>query len=153
MTNLLSKKRKPIVLLCGVPGSGKTWVIDQLDQDNYFHIPHDKFSHEKIVRYALQIQCDLNIKRIIIDCPFAERSLRQKLEDQHLTVIPVFIVETPETIRIRYMNREGHLPSQNILTRAETIMDKVLEWKAYYGTSKEVLDYLTKFKDIEKSYV
>jgi adenylate kinase family enzyme len=43
-----------IYLLCGVPGSGKTWVAQQLN--NFVWVPHDKYKvdeyHEKILEEA-----------------------------------------------------------------------------------------------------
>lgn len=128
-----------IYLLCGVPGSGKTWVIDQLK--GWSHIDHDSCNHASIV-HNVKALSELTSRNIIIDCPFNERALRKRLQDHGLDVTPIFIVESPDTIYKRYMKREGREPSQAIMTRATSIMNKVVEWQAFYGTSQEVLDYL-----------
>jgi len=136
-----------IYLLCGVPGSGKTWVIDQLfncrPPIGFTSIEHDSVSREQLLSLAKSLYPPTHMKRnVIIDCPFDERSLRSELEHLNLKVTPLFIVEHPKVIEARYFKREGKRPSQSILTRAETIMNKVREWNAFYGTSQEVLDFL-----------
>jgi len=128
-----------IYLLCGVPGSGKTWVIDQLK--GWLHIDHDSRGRFSLVDDARQLASTTK-RPIIVDCPFKERSLRADLEDAGLQVTPLFIVEDPSVIFERYVAREGKSPAQSVITRAETIMNKVREWNAFYGTSQEVLDFL-----------
>jgi hypothetical protein len=128
-----------IYLLCGVPGSGKTWVIDQLH--NIAHVDHDSHSRQKLIATAKSLAY-ASKKPIVIDCPFDERSLKAELEACGLEVIPIFIVEEPSVVEARYMKRERKAPSQNVLTRANTIMNKVREWGAFYGTSNEVLTHL-----------
>lgn len=136
-----------IYLLCGVPGSGKTWVIEQLFKCRpplgFTSIEHDSISREKLLSLAKSLYPPEHMKRsLIIDCPFDERSLRSELERLNLKVTPIFIVEHPSVIEVRYFKREGKRPSQSILTRAETIMNKVNEWGAFYGTSDEVFRHL-----------
>lgn len=127
-----------IYLLCGVPGAGKTWCIERLG-DKFIHIPHDSYTHDKIVRLACEYQ---DHQYVIIDCPFDERRLRAQLERRALSVTPVFILERPSVIEARYFQREKKMPSANVLTRAVTIKKKIEEWGAVYGTSEEMLDYL-----------
>lgn len=128
-----------VYLLCGVPGSGKTWVCNQIGEF-FRHIPHDFHTHDTLAVVAKDAS-KRSDKPIVIDCPFNERNLRAKLEAQGLPVTPVFIVEKAEVIRDRYWKRERRVPSPNVLTRAATIMEKVKEWKATYGTSDEVLQF------------
>jgi predicted kinase len=130
---------QPVILLCGVPASGKTWVIERLHH-KYHHIMHDMNSRQYLLKKA--VEASEREKPVIIDCPFDERALRAQLEDLGLTVQPVFIVETPEVIAQRYQKRNGKPAPKNVITRAETIMNKVEEWQAHYGTSDEILKYL-----------
>jgi hypothetical protein len=129
-----------IYLLCGVPASGKSWVAEQL-KDVFEYLPHDSMTRTKLVSSCIDLS-RLTNKPILVDCPFNERALREILEKHELNVTPIFIVEAPEVIQARYLEREGKLPPMNVLTRATTIMNKVIEWQAYYGTSDEVLRYL-----------
>lgn len=132
-----------IYLLCGVPGSGKSWVINQL-KDKYTHVPHDEYSRSKLVSIVFELGVRAT-QSLIIDCPFNERSLREELESNGLKVTPIFIVERPEVVMERYTKREGKAPTKNVITRATTIMNKVVEWDAKYGTSTEILKY---FKEL-----
>lgn len=129
-----------VYLLCGVPGSGKSWVASQI-LDRFYYIPHDIFDGHGLVHLAYE-ESRKSKKPILIDCPFNERRLRAELEAKGLTVVPVFIVEPPRVIRERYFKRENKMPAQNILTRAETILEKVREWRAHAGTSDQILAYL-----------
>ncbi len=138
---------KELVLLCGVPGSGKTWVIDHI-KPKYVHLDHDKIANHTrttdavrgIVNGALMLAS--SPKPIILDCPFAERVLRDKLCQADFKVTPIFIVEHPDTIMARYYHREGKAATPATITRARTIVERATEWKAMTGTSYEILEYL-----------
>jgi predicted kinase len=129
-----------VIMLCGVPGSGKTWVIRQLG-DKFHHVSHDDIpTREKLVRHCYAAAA--GPRPVIVDCPFAERLLRDELEAAGLHVVPVFIVEPPHVVAARYLKREGKPATKATITRAETIKDRAAEWGAQWGTSAEILDYL-----------
>lgn len=128
-----------VILLCGVPASGKSWVADQV-KHKFNYLPHDLFQGNSLIERA--VEESKKSKPVLIDCPFNERDLRHRLESKGLNVRPVFIVEQPRTIRERYFKREGRVPLQNILTRADTIKSKVHEWRAQHGNSDQILSYL-----------
>lgn len=138
---------KELVLLCGVPGSGKTWVIDHI-KPKYVHLDHDaiaKFTKSAVMARTLTehaLKLVNSPKHIILDCPFSERVIREHLLAEDFKVTPVFIVEHPDTIVARYYHREGRPATPATLTRARTIADRANEWKAMMGTSNEVLEYL-----------
>lgn len=132
--------QQKVILLCGVPGSGKTYVASQLtskynyqEQDDI----HPNEFYDKIIYEA-----SMGNKPVLLTCPFNERAIREKLEHKGLEVVPVFIVETPEVVKERYYKREGKYPKPNVVTRATTIMNKVKEWDASFGTSEAILEYL-----------
>lgn len=131
---------RTLYLLCGVPGSGKTWVCRQLE-DAFNWVPHDDHLDDLIP--ALVSALRQSDKPLITECPFAERHLREKLEYHGFDVRPVFIVEDPETVRRRYFERERKPIGKASLTRAATILNRAKEWDAPYGTSAEVLKYLS----------
>lgn len=130
---------QPVFLICGVPGSGKSWVCRQLaGQARY--IPHDenyKNHAEVIIRTA-----SMSIRKIITESPFAERELREKLESAGVKVYPYFVIEEPDLIKERYEKREGKPFPKNNCTRAKTIVNRAMEWKAPFGTSTRVLEML-----------
>lgn len=131
-----------VYLVCGVPGSGKSWVCTQLT-DKFDYLPHDDFTD---FAGALATVAKISQKPILADCPFAERLLREKLEGRSIPVIPIFIIEEPGVVARRYQKREGRSVSKSTLTRAVTIRNRANEWNAFQGNAQEVLDYL---RDIE----
>ena len=131
-----------VILLCGVPGSGKTWVMKQLGT-KFFQVHHDAnldFTKQDLAQACLM--GSRGDKPVIIDCPFAERELRAKMEALGLTVEPVFIIESAPVVAERYRKREGKGASQATLTRSTTIWGRAQEWNAHFGTSSEILEYL-----------
>lgn len=137
---------QPIYLICGVPGSGKSWVCEQLKSD-FEYLCHDDYSKENFPVLLAQATISSN-KPVLADCPFAERELRERLFEKGCHVISVFIIETPEICQARYEEREEakrrklHPYPKQFLSRAASIASRAVEWKAFRGTSQEVLDHL-----------
>lgn len=135
--------KKIVYLVAGVPGCGKSWVCNQLKEE-FNYVPHDQ--HYKAHATAILEEIKTTKKPILADCPFAERILRETLEKYHIEVIPIFIVEAPEVVKMRYETRAKPVPGRAIpksfLTRATTIKDRIKEWNAFSGTSSEVLKHL-----------
>lgn len=133
---------QPIYLICGVSGSGKTWVCKRLE-DKFVYVPHDEHYHDQdSVLEKKAIEAD---KPLITESPFGERILKEKLERRGLKVIPYFVVTAPHTVAIQYFQREGKPLPKAAYTRASRIVDRAKEWKAFYGSSKEVLQELMKY--------
>lgn len=128
---------KIVYMVCGVPGSGKTWVCTQLT-GKFHYIPNDSF----IGRDMATVINRSSTGTALTDCPFGERELKHKLERMGWIVKPYFIVEPASVVSTRYLKREGRPASQAILTRAETIKNKVQEWGAPSGTSEQILKML-----------
>lgn len=130
---------QPIYLVCGVPGSGKTWVCSQLSS-KYNWVPHDENMSRITFTLWNEAQKD---KPVITEVPFAERKLRDDLQKLDLKVRPYFIVEPVEVVRQRYMQREGMPLSKAFATRCSSIIMRAIEWKAPYGTSSQILTMLS----------
>lgn len=129
---------KPAVyLICGVSGSGKTWVCRQLAH-KFNYIPHDE--HYRDILTAIGRAED--DKPVITECPFGERILRGQLEREGYKVVPYFVVEDTRTVQDRYKAREKKDLPKAAATRSVTIIERAKEWKAPYGTSAEILDKL-----------
>lgn len=129
-----------VILLCGVPGSGKTWVAKQLE-DKYNYVPNDEFIDANHFGHIVDA-CRNSQKPVLADCPFAERALRDRLEAKGIAVTPVFIVERAQVVKKRYEAREKKPFPKQFLTRAINIEDRVHEWHCFGGTSDEVLKHL-----------
>ncbi len=131
---------QPIYLVCGVPGSGKSWVCDQLTH-KFHYVRHDDYIQGDYTK-GLAYEAKASEKPVIGDCPFGERVLIKDLEDRGLSVTPVFIVEDGQVVRKRYEARDKKpIPPQHI-TRAINIRHRAEEWRCFYGTSSEVLEHL-----------
>lgn len=134
---------REVVLVCGVPGSGKSWVCQKLDGYLYEYVSHDTYREQinlvKHIRELSSKDCD---RPILVDCPFAERSLRDSLLELGIAVKPYFIVEPTEVVQNRYLTREGRELPQASVTRSKTILNRANEWEAPRGTSEEIYEML-----------
>lgn len=130
-----------VYLICGVPGSGKTWACTQLE-DRYIYVPHDDYPNQAVLAEEVEAYAKTSDKPILVDCPFAEREFRGKLEGLGLKIIPIFVVENPTVCRARYEEREQRGYPKNHFTRASSISKRAAEWMAFQGSSGEVLEHL-----------
>lgn len=157
-----------VYLVCGVSGSGKSWVCRQLS-DKFNYIPHDRcWSHptakpdegldpkwgpkdcksthvETIAKEAKDSD-----KPILTEVPFGERLIKEQLEAKGLKVRTVFVIEDPGVISERYQKREGKPLQKAAVTRATSIKERAKEWGSFFGTSDEVLNHLKDLKVIER---
>ena len=125
-----------VYLVCGVSGSGKTWACKQL-ADDFNYVPHDKH-YLNIVGALKDAHAMFPNVPLLTECPFGERPLRDELEANGFEVRPYFVVEAPNIVSMRYAQRENKPAPKNALTRAVTIMERVREWNAPYGTSEQI---------------
>ncbi len=130
---------RTVILVCGVSGSGKSWVCRQLT-DKFHYVPHDEHFKDHVRVTAHKAQTENKV--VITECPFGERLTREGLEAVGIKVIPVFVVEPVELVKERYRNREGKPLPKAAETRATSIVKRAEEWNAPYGTSGEVLEHL-----------
>ena len=153
-----------VVLVCGVQGSGKSWICRQLTSQ-FEYVPHDQCWKHPIAKPKNQIDAkwgppgcvsthfETIVKRaedadrpVITEVPFAEKKLKEDLEAEGLTVMPVFVIEDTATLRKRYFGRERKHLNKSAVTRAEGLPERAAEWDAFAGTSAEVLDHLKHLK-------
>lgn len=158
-----------IILVCGVQGSGKSWVCRQL-AEKFDYVPHDQCWKHPIYKPKNQIDAkwgppgsvsthlETLVKRakdadrtIITEVPFAEKQLKEDLEDHGLKVVPVFVVEDGKTISKRLFDREKKRPTRSVLTRAEGLAGRASRWGCFAGTSSEVLKHLKQETPVRKS--
>jgi hypothetical protein len=149
-----------VVLVCGVQGSGKSWVCRQLT-GSYRYVPHDRcWSHplqtpsedldaawgppgsksthvEEIMKAAA-----VGGKPVLTEAPFGERQLRDELTKRGCQVRVVFIVEEPAVLARRYRNREGKSLPPGVLSRAFGLQQRAQQWGCFSGDSDAVLKHL-----------
>lgn len=129
-----------VTLVIGVPGSGKSWVCEQL-LDRYHYVANDmhKTNPAAAIIAAATEEC---YNPVLSDVPFGERKLKDKLEKRGLVVRCVFIREDAATIRERYEQRSGEAANSVILNRISGLSKRAVDWGCFQGTSKEVLEFL-----------
>jgi len=133
------RDEKSVIMVCGVPGSGKSWVCEQL-KDKFTYVSHDDYIGKSLVDATIAATADG--KTVLIDCPFAERVLRDELIKRGVTVKPYFIVEPLTVVEARYLKRDGKALPKASATRASTIVNRAVEWGSPYGKSDVILKAL-----------
>lgn len=140
---------QPVFIVCGVPGSGKSWVCEQL-ATQFSYVAHDgwnqrdKISSGKYLEGYARTLFDHAMKTnkpVLGDCPFAERTLRCHLESLGLKPNFVFLHVDPSDLLNRYVERMKPLPKSH-LTRLKSIGTRAKEWKSFFGTSDDALWFL-----------
>lgn len=133
---------KPIYILFGAPGSGKTWVMNQLS-DKFNCLPHDRFLNSRVSYERLLVAAaQTSSAPILADSPFKVNSMIDELRGLGAEVRPYFILESEATIRARYQAREGKPIPVGHITRISSLTAKAKELIAPSGTSEQVLALL-----------
>jgi hypothetical protein len=129
-----------IFLVVGVPGSGKTWVCEQLT--NLFeYLPHDEYTDGTYIEEILEA-AETAEKPILTEAPFSIKQTKEPLEEAGEEVECVFIIENDRIVSERYFEREGREIPRGHLSRQETYRQRAEEYGSFIGTSDEVLEYL-----------
>lgn len=126
---------QPIILICGVPGSGKTWACKQVE-DKYWYVPHDDFPvadyHKALLKAAR-----MGDKPILGECPFRVSVLIEELRDAGGIVHPYYIVEDEATTIKRYEARTDKTIPKMHLTNLRKYAERGPSF-----TSEDMLKYL-----------
>ena len=136
---------KTAYMVVAVPGSGKTWVCEQI-MHLFEYVHHDLYVGMAGGTYVKAImKASLTAEKpLLIEAPFSISQIKDPLEERGFKIIPVFIIEQPAVIAARYRKREQKsIPTQH-LTRMRTFAERAKKWKAFAGTSSEVLAHLKK---------
>lgn len=130
-----------IHLLCGVPGSGKTWVGTQLSKFNW--VPHDDHDvskyHTELIRAA-----KTSTKPVLAEAPFRISTLIKQLEGAGLKVKTYYITAPEKVIRDRYQKRSKKPFPKQHSTNLRRYDSK--QWDVR-GTSGQIFDELKKVQD------
>lgn len=135
---------QPIYLVIGVPGSGKSWVCEQLT-DKFEYVHHDGFIYLKqpgAYLNAIMEAIPTATKPLLIEAPFSISQTMDPLVKAGHKVIPVFIIEEDKVVAERYSQRDKKPIPKGHLTRMQTYKQRAKEWDAFQGTSSEVFKYL-----------
>lgn len=127
-----------VIAVIGSPGSGKTWVCEQL-KSKYTHLPHDDYINKDYVKAILDTKSD---KNLLIEIPFSMSKILDPLKAANLLVTTVFVIESLDTLKQRYLEREGKEIHKGHLTRQATFEKRADESKSFKGTAAQVLKHL-----------
>ncbi len=131
-------------MVVGCPGSGKSWVCDQL-KDSFNYVHHDLrigMAGDTYVKDIIKESEKPGTKDLLIEAPFSVSQIKDPLEAHGLKLTPVFIQELPLTIQTRYWQRENKEIPKGHITRQATYAQRAKEWGSFQGTSREVLEFL-----------
>lgn len=133
-----------VLLLIGVPASGKTWVTKQLGH-KYDLCRHDDYMPPapKGAYVAALIERSKTAQRpIMAEAPFSISEIKNPLEAAGVKVIPIFILEEMKVLFERYLKRNHQPYPAGHITRQATYQNRRVELKAFGGTSTEALEHL-----------
>jgi hypothetical protein len=97
-------------IICGVPGSGKSWAIRQADTSHYHHIPHPQGARPEQHAARLAAAAHASNKPILTEAPYAVRALQQHLSRAGVPS-KTYHVDTPlHRAQAQYEARENGKP-------------------------------------------
>lgn len=140
-----NRKTSRVFLVVGCPGSGKSWVCDQLkDGGKFNYVHHDLYIGMAGPTYVSEIKkaSAKSALPILAEAPFSISQIKGPLEEDGYEVTPVFIQEDPDTITRRYQSREKKDIPKGHLTRQQTYAQRAQAWGSFKGTSEQVLKHL-----------
>lgn len=129
-----------VYLVIGCPGSGKTWVCEQL-KHKYHYVSHDENIKHDYVKEVLAATYKSD-RPVLIETPFSISQIKDPLETKGIKVVPVFIQESTAVLSGRYRERESKPIPTGHLTRQQTYLSRAREWGSFTGTSTQVLEHL-----------
>lgn len=140
-----AKEMKQAYMVVGCPGSGKSWVCDQL-KDQFEYVHHDLYIGMHGDRYVHAIvEASKSAKKpLLIEAPFSISAIAEPLEKKGFKITKVFIQEKPDVIAERYRAREKKEIPRGHLTRQKTYAERAKVTKSFQGTSTQVYEYLKK---------
>ena len=136
---------KKIFLVVGCPGSGKSWVCNQVAKQ-YHYVRHDDYIERNYVSEIVK-QSKTATKPLLIETPFSVSQIKEPLEKQGFEVVPLYIQERPEAIKQRYREREGRDIPEGHLTRQQTYAQRAATQGAFAGSSTDILQRLRLTQD------
>lgn len=132
---------REVVLLVGVPGSGKTWCTNQLG-DKYDLCLNDDHIGKDYIAALLQASAKPGIKKVLGECPFSISAVRDPLIGSGRKVSLVFIIEEDRVVTDRYFKRDKKPIPPGHLSRQKTYRNRAQETSSFSGTSSDVAKYL-----------
>lgn len=132
---------KTVYLVCGISGSGKSWVCNQLkhmihyvswDKDNWVEPTREIELHDRVIKISTTIK---------------------RWRATGIQVIPVFVMGDFLTVKQQLLSRGGKL-TPSIYSRWKRMKSLSAKYSVFTGSSIEVLKWLkTQIKNNDHSYI
>lgn len=150
-TDKLQVLRHTVHLVVGCPGSGKSWICNQL-KDHFTLVHHDLFIGMSGPVYITAIaEASLTARKpLLAEAPFSISNTKDPLEALGFTVVPVVIDEEPKVIEDRYFHREQKQIPKGHLTRQLTYRDRAVALGWFHGDVYECLAHLLEVEALLK---
>ncbi len=126
--------KQDLFLIAGCPGSGKSWVCNQLS-DTFNYVSYDNTNNNYHVYELLK-----NNSKLLLYDPTIKISTFTKRYSHLFTIRLIVIVEDESVINKRMVGRSGKVT--DTITRRIKRMSSLSKNCEFSGTSSEVLDYL-----------
>ena len=141
---------KTCYLVVGCPGSGKSWVCDQV-KHLFTYVHHDLYIGMAGDNYvdAIKDASEDAEKPLLIEAPFSISKIKEPLEAEGFEVIPVYLQDDHDTISKRYEAREKKQIPKGHLTRQNTYLGRAKAFGHFHGKTEEVLEHL---KDVARRF-
>lgn len=133
-----------IVLLVGVPCSGKTWICSRLS-NKYTYLPHDAYERSAYTLALLEAS-RTSAKPVIAEAPFNGSSLANALRQRGLTVEEWHVTAPLPEIEQRYRERSGKSYPANFATNHKRYSQGGSRF-TYSGTSSQIAEILDQLED------
>jgi len=120
---------KTVYLLCGVSGSGKSWVADRVSH-LVKYVPYDKHGHVEPTS-----SLELHDRTVHISTTI------KRWREKGINVIPLFVMGDLETVKSQLISRGGTV-TPNLSTRWSRLSRVADRYAAFVGSSEETLGFL-----------
>jgi broad-specificity NMP kinase len=132
-----------VILLVGVPASGKSWVTSQLT-GRYTVVEQDDFiDRQDHYAPAIAEAATESSRAVIANAPFGTSELVESLKEWGCEVEMVFLLEDEVVLQARWDERgTPDRARKSHLSRQRTYAARATELGAFAGTSAEVLEHL-----------
>jgi nicotinamide riboside kinase len=135
---------RKIIILCGVPSSGKTTLINQV-RDLFEVVENDDHIGKDYVGALLKASEGVG-KPVLAEAPFSISQVVDPLRAKARDVTTVFLIEDDRTLTQRYFKRDRKPIPAGHLTRNRTYAKRAEETGSFMGNGEKMLEHLKGWK-------
>lgn len=136
-------RKQKVYLICGVSGSGKSWICEQL-KDKFSYISYDnnkKASHLDLIREA--------DKPVLYDLSVNVSTFINRNKDE-FDITPIFVMGDFLTVKSQLVSRGGKV-TKSLYRRWKIMKSRYNKYGTFIGSSNEVFKYLKALTENYKS--